>query len=422
MTAGIFFFLRDAFAVVNIILLCRYFLGLDIRTGRARGIITASLFLLNSAVYTYGRFTPDVRETTDIITDIASYALYLFVFFVFFKCTQKSKTVLFLTCYIFVMDMIYGIAAPYVGENDDVKIYFTAGMFLIVDIILILAVKFRHVPKFPDIISVTPKWIFVSIMIFCLACYYRQFGISSSIYEVIYIAATILMLISVGFFIFNMIKATQEIASLYSRMNEISDYYMRLAKNDEELRAFRHDYKNHMNVVSILIDNGNMQEASKYIQELSLSAGKCFKKYSTGNDILDMIMANKSKSAENFGYTLTFKGFFPQTGIEPADVCTVCANLIDNAIEHGSLKEGENNIFVESNLSDSSVIFTVTNRVSGAAAEDMSTSKSDKVNHGFGMKNVKKTVKKYDGMINIQSSDCRFSIDVLMKIPENAGK
>ena len=100
----------------------------------------------------------------------------------------------------------------------------------------------------------------------------------------------------------------------------------------------------------------------------------------------------------------------------------MCANLIDNAIEHGSLKEGENNILVESKLSDSSVIFTVTNSVSGAVDEDMSTSKSDKVNHGFGMKNVKKTVKKYDGMINIQSSDCRFSIDVLMKIPENAGK
>lgn len=422
MTAGIFFFLRDVFVSVNILLLCRYFLGFELRKRRAAGIVTAVLFALNSAAYTYGSFTPSVGETTDIITDMISYALYIFVFFVFVKCPQRSKTVLFLTCYIFVMEMIYGIAAPYVGDNDSVKIYFTAGMFLIIDIVLILAVRFRSVPKFPDIISITPKWIFVSIMIFCLACYYRQFGISSAIYEVIYIAATILMLISVGFFIFNMIKATQEIASLYSRMNEISDYYMRLAKNDEELRAFRHDYKNHMNVVSILIDGGRMDEASKYIQELSLSAGKCFKKYSTGNDILDMIMANKSKSAENLGCTLTFKGFFPQTGIEPADVCTVCANLIDNAIEHGSLKEGENNILVESKLSDSSVIFTVTNSVSGAVDEDMSTSKSDKVNHGFGMKNVKKTVKKYDGMINIQSSDCRFSIDVLMKIPENAGK
>ncbi len=422
MTAGIFFFLRDIFAAVNIILLCRYFLGLDIRAGIFRTCSAVCLFALNSAAYTYGRFTPGVWEMTDIITDISSYALYLFVFFLFVKCSQKSKTVLFLTCYIFVMEMIYGMAAPYVGENDDIKICFTASIFLIVDIVLILCVKFRRVPRFPDIISITPKWIFVSIMIFCLACYYRRFGISSSIYEIIYITATVLMLISIGFFIFNMIKATQEIASLYSRMNEISDYYMRLAKNDEELRAFRHDYKNHMNIVSILIDNGNMHEASKYIQELSLSAGKCFKKYSTGNDILDMIMANKSKIAENFGYTVTFKGFFPSKGIEPADVCTVCANLIDNAIEHGSLRQGENDILVESTLSDSSVIFTVSNNVSNAVGGDMRTTKSDKVNHGFGMKNVKKTVKKYNGMINVQSSDCRFSVDVLMKIPENAGK
>ena len=131
---------------------------------------------------------------------------------------------------------------------------------------------------------------------------------------------------------------------------------------------------------------------------------------------------NKSKIAENFGYTVTFKGFFPSKGIEPADVCTVCANLIDNAIEHGSLRQGENDILVESTLSDSSVIFTVSNNVSNAVGGDMRTTKSDKVNHGFGMKNVKKTVKKYNGMINVQSSDCRFSVDVLMKIPENAGK
>ena len=68
MTAGIFFFLRDVFVSVNILLLCRYFLGFELRKRRAAGIVTAVLFALNSAAYTYGSFTPSVGETTDIVT------------------------------------------------------------------------------------------------------------------------------------------------------------------------------------------------------------------------------------------------------------------------------------------------------------------------------------------------------------------
>ena len=91
MTAGIFFFLRDVFVSVNILLLCRYFLGFELRKRRAAGIVTAVLFALNSAAYTYGRFTPSVGETTDIVTDLISYALYLFVFFVFVNVCRGRK-------------------------------------------------------------------------------------------------------------------------------------------------------------------------------------------------------------------------------------------------------------------------------------------------------------------------------------------
>lgn len=418
MLIGIVFFLRDICEVVNILMICRYFLNLEIKKRRAAACILTLAAGANAALYCLFSAQPAWAEYAEMITDIISYILYIAAFLTLVKCSQKRRTLLFLTCYVFVADMLYGVAARYIGENAETRMYFQLVLFFLLDAVILITVKSKHLIKFPDIISITPRWIFISIMIFCLACYYRQFGVSSVWYEAIYLSSVFLMLMSIGFFIFNMIKATQEINLLYQRMNDISAYYMRLAKNDEELRAFRHDYKNHMNVVSSLIERGEVAEASKYISELSLSAGKCFKKYSTGNEILDMILANKSQTAEKFGFTLSFRGYFPPEGIESADVCTICANLIDNCIEHGCVSEGKNDILIESDFKDKSVILTVTNNIRQPSSAQLETTKQDKKNHGFGIKNVKKTIKKYDGVMTVRQSDKRFSVNILMKINE----
>lgn len=418
MLIGIIFFLRDICEAVNILMICRYFLNLEIRKRRTAACLLALAAGANAALYGICSAQPVWGEYAEMLTDIISYALYIITFLALVKCTQKRRTLLFLTCYVFVADMLYGVAARYIGDNAEMRMYFQLVLFFALDAVIIIIVKSKHSIRFPDIISITPRWIFISIMIFCLACYYRQFGVSSAWYEVIYLSSVFLMLMSIGFFIFNMIKATQEINLLYQRMNDISAYYMRLAKNDEELRAFRHDYKNHMNVVSSLIEQGEVSEASRYISELSLSAGKCQKKYSTGNEILDMILTNKSQTAEKFGFTLSFRGFFPPEGIESADVCTICANLIDNCIEHGCVGEGKNDILIESDFKDNSVILKVSNNTQEAASEQIETTKQDKKNHGFGIKNIKKTVKKYDGVMTVKQSDKRFCVNILMKIKD----
>ena len=415
MLTGIFFFLRDMLAGANILLICRYFLSLELRKRRAAAAVCVCLFAVNAALASYAAMRPGLADYIEIITDITSFALYIAVFFIFVRCSQRRRTLLFLACYVFVADMLYGVAARYIGDNLQTRLYFQSALFFIIAVVIIAAVKLNKTPKFPDIISITPRWIFISIMIFCLACYYRQFGVSSAWYETIYLTSVFLMLMSIGFFIFNMIRATQEINTLYRRMNEISQYYMRLAKNDEELRAFRHDYKNHMNVVSQLIDRGDVAEASKYIGELSLAGGKCFKKYSTGNEILDMILSNKSQTAETRGFALTFSGFFPPQGIEPADICTVCANLIDNAIEHGCTEPAGNEIRVESVFDNNCVILTVKNRAAPGAGDGLGTTKQDKVNHGFGIKNVRKTVKKYGGMMSVSRENESFCVRVMLK-------
>ena len=46
----------------------------------------------------------------------------------------------------------------------------------------------------------------------------------------------------------------------------------------------------------------------------------------------------------------------------------------------------------------------------------LKTTKSNETEHGFGIKNVKKVVAEYDGMIDFCSEKDLFSCDVLLKI------
>ena len=47
--------------------------------------------------------------------------------------------------------------------------------------------------------------------------------------------------------------------------------------------------------------------------------------------------------------------------------------------------------------------------------KNLKTSKANKMEHGFGMKNVKKIVNKYDGMIKCFTDRQMFCCDILLK-------
>ena len=52
---------------------------------------------------------------------------------------------------------------------------------------------------------------------------------------------------------------------------------------------------------------------------------------------------------------------------------------------------------------------------SSLAEKDLKTSKKDKVNHGYGLVNIKKTVEKYNGNLKIEQAHESFKVDIILK-------
>ena len=58
------------------------------------------------------------------------------------------------------------------------------------------------------------------------------------------------------------------------------------------------------------------------------------KSHWTGDDVVDAVLNNKIQFMENRKIRYEIQTDFPdKTGIEAADLCTILANLLDNAIE-----------------------------------------------------------------------------------------
>jgi sensor histidine kinase YesM len=106
------------------------------------------------------------------------------------------------------------------------------------------------------------------------------------------------------------------------------------------------------------------------------------------------------------------------------DLSVLIGNLLDNAID--AAKECKSpcvKIRIWENKAYLAIL--VSNSVISSVLEsnpDLLTMKSDKDNHGFGLKTVKDVVEKYDGIFDAFEENHMFSVDVRLKCSGTTGK
>ena len=101
------------------------------------------------------------------------------------------------------------------------------------------------------------------------------------------------------------------------------------------------------------------------------------------------------------------------------DIVTILGNLLDNAL-YAIYKLEQNRIIdIKMRYDKGCLVFKISNAYNGELIKKGSsilTTKKDRVNHGIGLKNVKKVVEKYQGMMDIEHSDKIFSVSLLLYV------
>jgi len=203
-----------------------------------------------------------------------------------------------------------------------------------------------------------------------------------------------------------------------------AQYYEAVEKSDTEIRKIRHDMKNNLTVLSLLFENGDHDRMRTYLAELDASVQSADTGIRNGNSIADAILFDKKRKAEEAGCVLLIDGAFTYAGMSAIDTCAILGNLLDNAIEAASQMPPEKRrITLRFSRTENFFLIRQTNPSRKILISDnniLSTSKSDKKNHGFGILNLKEAVARYNGETKITcepADDDLFAFRMEIMIP-----
>jgi len=189
------------------------------------------------------------------------------------------------------------------------------------------------------------------------------------------------------------------------------------------MKSFRHDVKLHFGTLKGMAAENEIELISKYLSTLS-DYVKSSEVYSeTGNLALDSIINYKLRDANerNIKLTINLISIPKIIDIEIIDMTTILGNLLDNALD-ALEKLDEKWIKLSARYKKGTLIIEVTNPFDGNI-KFKSIKKEDKMhiasskfgnNHGYGLKNIRKALIKYNGDMEVTHDNNVFSVKLLL--------
>lgn len=195
--------------------------------------------------------------------------------------------------------------------------------------------------------------------------------------------------------------------------------YFKMYKDaQKDIRSFRHDFNQHLGRLNQLVKEEQANSFVTYLKELDNSwqdVGESL--YQTGDESLDAILNLKIPLFRDKKIKLIERGSLTKDLIlSPYDSTIIFANAFDNAIEAvGRLDEEERTIVLSIQNSDNFNMITVSNPLGNKREKK---SRKDELFHGFGLMNIKATVEKYKGTLEINDTNKTFKLTIILpKIP-----
>ena len=198
---------------------------------------------------------------------------------------------------------------------------------------------------------------------------------------------------------------------LLQKESDSAEYYEMLRLQNENQRILIHDIKKHLQSIAMLNEQEENHKVSAYIQQLILSSDLKESSRLCDNDLLNSILCRYQRQCADSHiafHTDIRKG--TTDFIADNDITSLFCNLLDNAVE---ATQNVPDSFIEVNTSKRDktpfTMITVINscRTNPFSKQDGSlmTNKPDQLKHGFGLKSIRKTVKKYNGDIQMYFND-----------------
>lgn len=239
-------------------------------------------------------------------------------------------------------------------------------------------------------------------------------------------AMSMIGMIMLVMFVIYINDTNKKIKQYLERERELKEtqkkYYEAMLQKDEDTKKFRHDVSNHIMCIRELAEREELGEVKQYIDEMQGQIIKIQKRsYSIGNSVIDAVL-NYYLPMLQEGVEIKVRGYLEEDlSISDVELCIIFSNIIQNSVEE--LKKQQNGrkyLEVKIHTGKQDFIIKVCNSAQGKKQRGKGnlteTSKSDKKNHGIGLKNVRETVEKNKGIFQWQSEEEEFKVKVILPL------
>lgn len=210
-----------------------------------------------------------------------------------------------------------------------------------------------------------------------------------------------------------------EITAIHIRSDMMEKNYQDMVMLYQQRGVIFHDIKNHLLILSALMDEEEFNKARQYIKKIQEPIKALDQRRYTENRIINSIINDKDKKAKLCEISLNIKviGDF-MTAIEDIDWCAILANLLDNAIEAcEKVPAEERKIDFSLVQKNEMIILNISNPYCGTLKlidGKLHTLKEDKLLHGIGLESVKYAVEKNNGTMEYSFMEHIFRVNIVL--------
>ena len=195
-------------------------------------------------------------------------------------------------------------------------------------------------------------------------------------------------------------------------------HYREVEQMYREMRGWRHDFRNHIQLLKTYAQKGDLASVCSYLAQLEDDLKRVDPAVKTGNLMADAILNSKITLAKAHKIPVRVDAHIPvKLSISDLDLCVILGNLFDNAIEANlDLPPEQRMIRVYMDMKNTQLYISFTNRT---AAKKMRKEKGRFVStkgegHGFGLVRIDNIVQRYGGYLSRNSEDGALTTEILI--------
>jgi len=198
----------------------------------------------------------------------------------------------------------------------------------------------------------------------------------------------------------------------------LDTHYQEVENMYRQMRSWRHDYRNHIQLMKVYAAEGNYEALQDYLDMLDTDLNTVDLAIKSGNPMADAILNSKISLAKSRKIPVLIDAHIPvKLSVSQLDLCCILGNLFDNAIDASLALPPENRMIrVYMDQKGSQLYISFTNFAPPGKLKKhggiFRTTKGE--GHGFGLVRIDSIVERLGGYVSRNSEDGAFTTEILL--------